>query len=198
MQEAELSLVHRIRTLTAFKAKFHIHLSSVDVYDNLADPSSTAENAIIDISKCSHYGAHKLLAEALVKPYAPNWLIFRLSGMVGQGLRKNPVYDIRHGGKIFIHPQSRYQYCNTYDVATAIWEIYEKGISTEIFNIAGRGTISPSEIHSIHNAENSSELQYDGVELPRIVEVDTSKVEKIVKMQESGKAISDYFITEQL
>jgi len=196
--EAELSLLHRIETLTRYRAKFHIHLSSVDVYDDLSDLRRTQEDANIDISKCSHYGAHKVLAEELVKHYAPNWLIFRLSGMVGEGLRKNPVFDILNGGVVYIHPNSRYQYCNTDFVALAIWDIFERGVSGDTFNIAGKGTISPDEIYSICKSEDGSKVKYEGGDLPRIVEVDTSKIEKFFIMPDSLKVVSDFVAKNKL
>mgnify|MGYP001255995762 CR=1 FL=1 len=195
-KEAELSILHRIRSLTEFKAKFHIHLSSVDVYDNLADPVRTQEDANIDISKCSHYGAHKLVSEVLVKHYAPNWLIFRLSGMVGDGLRKNPIYDIMHGRPIFIHPNSRYQFCNTDFVAKAIWDIFKLGISDDIFNIAGKGTISPEEIYQLYGHETGTKVQYEGSDVPRVVEINTTKLESLLSLQETVKVVTQ-FITKK-
>src|SRR5438067_681887 len=38
LQDFELSVAHRLRTLQHFPAGFHIHISSVDVYSDLSNP----------------------------------------------------------------------------------------------------------------------------------------------------------------
>ena len=77
-------------------------------------------------------------------------------------------------------------------MASVIWDMFEKGISGEIFNIAGKGTISPSEIYSLYKSDDSNSLHYDGFDLPRIVEVDTTKIEEYCEMQDSYKVVSDF------
>src|SRR5689334_8921941 len=37
--EFDLSVAHRLRTLRDFPARLHIHISSVDVYDDLTSPA---------------------------------------------------------------------------------------------------------------------------------------------------------------
>src|SRR5262249_33797747 len=111
------SVTHRVNTLRDFPAEFHLHLSSVDVYTDLTSPATTDEDAVIDPAGGSHYGFHKLLAEQLVRHHAKRWLVLRLAGMVGPGLRKNPVYDVVNHQPLRIHPDSRYQFLTTDDVA---------------------------------------------------------------------------------
>lgn len=195
LEEAESSLMHRIDTLTRFKSRFHIHISSVDVYHDLSDPLQTSEDSVIDIAKCSHYGAHKLLAEDLVRHYADCWAIFRLSGMVGEGLRKNPVYDLIQGSELYINPHSKYQFIGTQDVARVIWEVYERGITQEIFNIAGKGMISPQEIHTELLGGGYGAIRYNGNDEPRVVNVNIDKIEKLVAMGYTHDAVSSFLRT---
>src|SRR5262245_41029769 len=62
-KEFDDSVTHRLRTLRDYPAGFHLHLSSVDVYNDLSSPETTREDTVIDRKCCSHYGFHKLLAE---------------------------------------------------------------------------------------------------------------------------------------
>ena len=39
-----------------------------------------------------------------------NWLILRLGGFVGLGLKKNPIYDILQGGPLWLAPESELQF----------------------------------------------------------------------------------------
>lgn len=190
INEAKLSIIHRLKTLTDFNTKFHIHLSSVDVYHNLSIKEHTNENTEI-ISSSSNYGSHKLLSESLVKHYAKNWLIFRLSGMVGEGLRKNPVYDIMNNKPLFINPQSEYQYMSTNYVAESIIKIYETGIQNEIFNMAGAGLISPQKIAEIFN-KNLIQNEESKTQPPRIVNIDCSKIAKFIKPQNTEEVIREF------
>jgi nucleoside-diphosphate-sugar epimerase len=68
--EFETSVTHRLRTLLDFPARFHLHISSVDVYNDLTSPATTGEDSPVDISRSTRYGAHKFLAEQLVRHYA--------------------------------------------------------------------------------------------------------------------------------
>src|SRR5262249_25120759 len=125
--EFDHSVTHRLRTLRDFPARLHVHISSVDVYDDLSSPATTGESAAAGPENPSHYGFHKFLAEELVRHHAATWLIARLAGMVGPGLRKNPVFDLSRGQPLRIHPDSQYQFMHTDDVAACIWTLVERG-----------------------------------------------------------------------
>ena len=68
-----------------------------------------------------------------------DWLVLRLAGMVGPGLKKNPIYDIQRGGPLWVSPESRMQYMHTDDVAIAATELARRGSGT--YNLCGRGTV---------------------------------------------------------
>ena len=125
--EFELSVTHCLRTLRDFPAALHVHISSVDVYADLANPAANTEESSIDVARISKYGLHKLLAEELVRHYASRWLIVRLAGMVGPGLRKNPVFDVLNNQPLRIHPDSQYQFATTDIVAERVWHLVEGG-----------------------------------------------------------------------
>lgn len=165
-----LSVEHRLKTLLDFSARVHLHVSSVDVYEDLTSPETTREDRVIDPARTSRYGFHKLLAEELVRQYAQEWLIVRLAGMVGPGLRKNPVFDIVNGRPLRIHPDSRYQFMATDEAAAVSLSLLQAGERSRAFNVCGDGLISPREIAELAGrAMNLQELPFDAT--PRIVDV---------------------------
>jgi nucleoside-diphosphate-sugar epimerase len=187
----EASVNHRLRTLLDFPARFHLHLSSVDVYPDLTSPATTREDKPVDISRSSSYGAHKFLAEQLVRHYASQWLIVRLAGMVGPGLRKNPVYDILHDEPLRIHPDSRYQFLHADDAARIVWDLVQSGAAGEIFNVCGNGLISPREISLL--ARRALNLTLLAAEArPRIVNVNVAKIKSRVSLPATRQTVETY------
>lgn len=187
----DLSVSHRLRTLIDFPATLQVHISSVDVYANLESPERTLEDGGPVGGAVSTYGFHKRLAEDVVRHYAPEWLIFRLAGMVGAGLRKNPVFDILHDRPIFIHPESQYQYMNTDDVAeSAIWFI-ANGYRREIINVCGDGLISPRAIAAMAGKplRVSEEAQ---VSEPRIVNINIEKFKKCTSVPSTRDSVAHF------
>lgn len=190
-EEFGLSVKHRFRTLLDFPADFHLHISSVDVYSNLTSPETTREDSPIDLSKTSHYGLHKLLAEQLVQHYANRWLIVRLAGMIGAGLRKNPVYDILHGQPLHIHPDSQYQFMLTDDVARLSWMFMIEGNTGKIFNICGDGLISPKEIAHLAKKEMNLSMLEPHIR-PRIVNINIQKCSQLIPLPKTRKSITAF------
>jgi nucleoside-diphosphate-sugar epimerase len=189
--EFELSVVHCLKTLQRFPAALQVHISSVDVYSDLTSPATTHEDSPIDLAIVSNYGLHKLLAEQLVRHYAPRWLILRLAGMVGTGLRKNPVFDICHGQPLRVHPDSRYQYMSTDDVARIAWELVTRNISGEIFNICADGTITMREIAKLAGRELNLSLAASR-DASRIVEASNGKIHKLFQIPKTYETIKQF------
>ena len=186
------SVLKKIKIIHDFKSKLHVHISSVDVYPNIEDIEFTNEKSLIDISnkKLSNYGFHKFLAENITKFYCKNYIIFRLSGMVGENLKKNPVYDILNSKEIFIHKDSKYQFINTAEVAKIISSLLDEKFYNDVFNISGNGLISPSEIASI--ADKELKINHEASEVPRVVNIDNSKVNSILKISSTKSTIKKF------
>ena len=189
--DLELSVVHRLRTLQDFPAKLHIHNSSVDVYNDLSSPATTLEDFPINVAANSNYGLHKILAEQLVQHYAADWLILRPAGMVGPALRKNPVFDILNNQPLRIHPDSRYQFMHTAEVARILWQLVQSQSRKEIFNVCGDGLISPREIAALAG-KNLDLSQLPAGAAPRIVDVNIGKLKKITKVQTSAEVVARF------
>jgi nucleoside-diphosphate-sugar epimerase len=178
-EDFDLSVTHRLRTLEDFPAAIQLHISSVDVYSDLGSPDTTREDSPVGGADSSRYGFHKWMAEQLVRKYARGWLIVRLAGMVGPGLRKNPVFDVLHGQPLRIHPDSQYQFLHTDVVASAIWRLLEAGRKQEVFNVCGLGLISPRQIAAhAGRALNLSQLAAEAE--PRVVNASVDKVQSVL------------------
>ena len=189
--EFDLSVRHCLRTLKAYPAALQLHISSADVYADLANPGATSEESPVDVAKVSNYGLHKLMAEELVRHYASRWLIVRLAGMVGPGLRKNPVFDILHDLPLRIHPDSQYQFAATDVVAESVWRLVERGEVNQVFNVCGRGLISPRQIAEVAGRKlDLSLLAADA--RPRIVDINISKISRRFEMPLSLDAVRTF------
>jgi nucleoside-diphosphate-sugar epimerase len=194
--EFDASVTHRLRSLQRFPAGLQLHLSSVDVYSDLSSPATTREEAPTDLARVSAYGLHKLLAEQLVRHYAPRWLILRLAGMVGPGLRKNPVFDILNGLPLRIHPDSRYQYLLTDDVARISWSLVERNPANEIFNLCGDGVVTMRQIAELAGRPlDCSPLPADVQ--PRIVEASNKKVRRWFRIPRTMDTIQQFIKTRK-
>jgi nucleoside-diphosphate-sugar epimerase len=187
----ERTVAHRMRTLADFPAGLHVHVSSVDVYDDLASPETTVETVVPTPSRQSHYGFHKYLAEQCVVHFAPRWLIVRLAGMVGPGLRKNPVFDILHDAPLRIHPDSAYQFLATDDAARLTWRLVEQGLTHDVYNVCGRGLISPRRIAELADRRLDLSALSSGSR-PRIVNVSTARLERLADVPDTHETIERF------
>jgi nucleoside-diphosphate-sugar epimerase len=187
----DLTVRHRMQTLLSFNASLHVHISSVDVYHDLSDPEKNTEEAEVDLDTNSNYGFTKRLAELIVQRHAPQWLIFRLSGMVGPGLRKNPVYDIANGVPIRINPKSSYQFCSTEYVANLIRTVVETGVRGEIINVAGRGQVTPHEIAKVLGKPLFVSPEASA-QPPRIVSIGCAKADIYLQRPSSISILSEF------
>jgi nucleoside-diphosphate-sugar epimerase len=128
------------------RAGLYVYVSSIDVYNDLGNPRNNAETANIIPEGLSFYGFHKYLAEQMIKKYMKKWLIIRMGGLVGQGLKKNAIYDIVTNRPLRVHPDSVYQYLDVDDAVHIVFEVIKKGLENSIFNLCGKGGITLREI----------------------------------------------------
>jgi len=194
VSEFNTSVHHRLKTLFDFHSPFHLHISSVDVYSGIESVETSCENSFIDLSRISHYGMHKFMAEQLVQHYAKKWMILRFAGMVGPGLRKNPVFDILNNQPLRIHPKSQYQFMHTDDMAKMSWDLIQSD-ECGIYNIAGSGLISPQEIADMANKPIDLKSIDDRIK-PRILNINLEKISKRFDMPDTKVTIKK-FMEEQ-
>ena len=146
LAEFDASVRSARASLQDFRAGCYVHLSSCDVYPDTTSPAATREEAALDPGRQSPYGFLKHLAELCVRHAAPSWLILRLGGFVGPGLKKNPIFDILHGGPLWLDPASELQYLHTDAGARLIMGLVERGLRDEIVNVCGAGLIRLQDV----------------------------------------------------
>lgn len=136
-------------SLHGIRARRYVFLSSGDVYPRQDSPSVTGEDQEIDLAASSRYGRHKRLAEMLVQAEHPDWVIFRMGGFVGPGLRKNAIFDMLTGAPVWLHPDSELQFIGTDTAAEIGWSIVQSGISREVINMGASGTVRLGDVHAM-------------------------------------------------
>lgn len=142
-----------VASLEDFKSKRYVLLSTGDVYPQQDRPELTVESQAIDTRRVSRYGLHKYIAEEIVRAVHPSWLVLRMGGFVGPGMKKNAIYDILNGPQVWLHCDSELQFISTDRAAELIWAVVEKGVVNETINIGAEGVV---RIGDIHNRVNSS------------------------------------------
>jgi hypothetical protein len=89
--EADLKKIEGlIAHLKSMTCKTFVLISTVDVFKN---PLGVDEDTSIDEEGLHAYGLHRRLLEKFVESHFPRYLIVRLPGLVGPGLRKNVIFD---------------------------------------------------------------------------------------------------------
>lgn len=171
---------------------FFIHLSSVNVYDDTSSQNSTKESTVIDTSKLSNYGFHKFLAEELVKHFCKNYLIFRMPGLVGPGLKKNPAFDFIDKNKdVMVSANSIHNYIHTDFMARCIFKIFDMGIKNEIFNLASQNSIQLDSLRRLIGYD--TKYTNSAKDTLQNYQVNTTKIQQHITLSSSEEAIKIYF-----
>ncbi len=186
------SLEPLLKSFSDFSFSGYVYISSIDVYPDCSHPDRNLEDTEIDISRLSHYGFHKFLGEKMVEHHCPSWLIVRLGGVLGPGLKKNPVYDLLHDQPLRVHIDSRYQYLSTDTAADAVLDLAGRGIEGGTFNLCGTGTVSLREIRKWLGKTPD----YASPDPPReIYEVNNEKVSGLFPIPESRATAREFVLS---
>jgi nucleoside-diphosphate-sugar epimerase len=171
-------------SLVDFRFDTYIYLSSCDVYPDCSSPGATTEDAVLDVARISPYGFHKLLAEQCVRHAARKHLIFRMGGFVGPGLKKNAVYDILHGGPLWLDPDSELQFLHTDELARTVLRLAGE-LTNETFNIGGKGTVRLRQVMEMAGrmvpvSPGAARVRY---------EINLAKIAQYVELTETETAV---------
>ncbi len=146
--EVARSVAAIMAACTDFTFDTCIHLSSADVYSDTSDPDRNIETADLDPAQQSVYGLCKHLAENVVRNRSRRFCILRLGGLLGPGLRKNPLFDLLTGQPLRVHPDSQFGYIHTDEVARLVAQILKGGTEYELLNVCGQGLVSVRQLMS--------------------------------------------------
>ena len=80
-------LIDHLKTI---KCKKIILISTVDIFKN---PNGVDENTVIEEVGLNPYGLHRRMLEKFIEENFKDYLIVRLPGLVGPGLKKNIIFD---------------------------------------------------------------------------------------------------------
>lgn len=189
-QEFDASVRSVCHALHDFTFDHYVQLSTIDVYADKGNPAFNSEQAPIDPMRLSRYGHHKWLAEQLVRFNARSWLIIRMGGFVGPGLRKNSIYDILKGLPLRVHPDSCYQYQHSADLARIVLDLIDRQVFNETFNVAGDGVISLREVAAMVPGYDLSQF------LPGAViehcDVNIGKIQKICHVSQTRETVANF------
>ena len=86
-----------IQHLKTIQCRTFILISTVDVFKS---PVGVDEDTFVDESGLHAYGFHRRLLEKFVEDHFPHYLIVRLPGLVGPGLRKNVIFDFHNDNNL--------------------------------------------------------------------------------------------------
>jgi len=176
--EFQASVASVRNSLVDFKFKKYVYLSTSDVYPDCSKPELTREDTPLNVAEQSPYGFHKHLAELCVQHGARDWLIIRQGGFVGEGMKKNAVFDVLYGDKLWVHPESRFQFINTDDSARLVMELIDNGVSNNVLNLTATGTISVQEIMQLAGRT----VPHDENAKPVCYEISTEKVTECLSL----------------
>lgn len=188
IEDFDLSVASVRRSLIDFKFSRYVFLSSCDVYPDSTNTYSTIESSALDIKSQSPYGFHKFLAEQCVQHTAKDWLIIRQGGFVGENLIKNSVYDVLNGEKLWLQPDSKFQFINTNTSASLVFDLVNKNISNQIFNLTATGTISINEMQAFAKRE----LPVDPSANTVTCEINTDKVSQYISLPDTFSTVKQF------
>jgi dTDP-4-dehydrorhamnose reductase len=86
-----------IQHLKLIKCKTLILISTVDVFK---DAIGVDEETLVDENGLHPYGLHRRALEKFVENHFDNYLIVRLPGLVGPGLKKNVIFDLLNNNNL--------------------------------------------------------------------------------------------------
>ena len=176
------------KSLFDFKFSTYIYISSSDFYVDHSSDTSTSENQVQDPSKLSVYGLHKYLSEEIIKKNCKNYIILRSSMILGQNLKKGPIYDIINKNPLFISKASRLQMINSREVANVIAFLIDKKIKNDIFNVGGKCTVDFRKIQTYF----SIPINFQDKNETQIYEMNVSKLNKLFPLKSSEKYLEEF------
>lgn len=109
--EEDLKIINKLKDdIKNVKTNMFVYISTVDVYKN---PINVDENTIVDDNdpELHPYGKHRRYLEKFVESNFQNYLIIRLPGLFGVGLKKNFIFDLMTRNALdYTHKDSKFQF----------------------------------------------------------------------------------------
>lgn len=188
LEDFSASTLSVYKSLFDFKFNKYIYISSSDVYPDHTGPSTAREDVEIDSQKLSPYGLHKYLSEEIIRNRCNDYLILRMSMMLGRSLRKGPFYDILHGNELLVTLDSRLQLITTRAVAEVIKKLMSEDVNNEAFNVGGRGVFDFRNVKKYFDVP----LRFAPAAETQVYEMDVAKISKLCTLKTSEEYLNDF------
>lgn len=120
--------------------------------------------------------------------FAKDWLIFRMGGFVGPGLKKNAIYDLLHGPQLWLSEDSRLQFISTDAAGDMILRLALSDLSHEILNLCGEGTVRIGDVKERVGSTVSVNPEAKTV----LYEVNIDKLSALEAVQRTETAVFDF------
>jgi len=186
--EASVATVHR--SLFDFKYGLYIYVSTVDVYNAPDDPSRNHEAVPIRQGELDVYAFHKWTAERLVERFAGRSVIARVGTAIGNGIKKNPVYDLLNGHPLHMSLESELSLIDTPTIARCLETIIRARPEREIINVTARGYVKLRDIQQRLGTPVS--LAPGAEEVVHRYNVNTAKMARLMPLPTSWEALTAY------
>ncbi len=142
----DASVVTVERSLFDFDVERYIYMSTVDVYNDVSDPSCNGEAAVIDAARLYPYAFHKWLAERLVERFAKWPLILRTGTVIGPASTKGPLFDLLQHEPLHMSVESELSFIDTATIADVVSTFVSNAPARRIINVTGSG---PAKLHAL-------------------------------------------------
>jgi nucleoside-diphosphate-sugar epimerase len=185
-----LSVNSVYESIKDFSFDKYIYLSSSEVYNDTSKKELTIESGEINSEKLSFYGFHKYISELLVKKHCEKYLILRLGGFVGHGLKKNPIFDLINNQNLWISMNSSLQFINIKTFANYVFRLITQDVTNEIINIAANEPVCLKDVYDLVNSQSNTQKNAKLI----INHLNVNKLENILnhKIVNSFDEIRDY------
>lgn len=184
----DTALNYRIcRDLESFGCKKYIYLSSLFVYGDFEDYSSTEKTSI---NPRTAYGISKTIGEFLTKTFTKNWNIIRTTSVYGFGDVNNRVTQIIMNkilnSEDFWVNDVYLDFIYVKDLVEGIVKVIESNYTNEIFHISGgfaRNLSNFAEI-AMENISNSSKYDIRTIDdRPKRYTLDNTKARVLLQWE---------------
>ena len=155
-------------TINILKFKTLIHISSIDA------------------GEFYMYGAIKRDMELRIVSRYEQAIILRLGGLIGDGLKKNVIFDIVNNHRLFVTRDSIYNYIPTSEVANIILHIINHPIKG-VINIASSKSISVEAIAYLLKKDVDYGYKKE------TYEIDVSRLQSFYPIKTSEHYIKEYY-----
>lgn len=119
---------------------------------------------------------------------AKKYLICRFGGFVGEGLKKNPIFDITNELPLWLDPQSKLQFIDKDEAVNVVFKLLNLGLHNEFINICGNGLVCLQDV--IKLAQTKSEIKPNS---PKVLyNININKLLSYIHVKTSKEVVEDF------